>query len=105
MKQEWDESGPLQLSQDLTLDDLKDQTAILPLSATLLRMCERLGGIKATQAGYLNTRFVMSMAASMLFEDEDNRGTFMEAHKGRLKEMDFPPLFQSTDSVPNVWLS
>ena len=88
-----DPLGPVRVNQDLSRDDLKGKSSLLTLAHLLLVSCEELGGIKATQAGYLNTTYVLSMAAQILAEEEIEQEAFMAEMKGRIKETDFFPLY------------
>ena len=91
---QWDDSKcPMVLNKNLTLQDLKDQSPLLGLSYFLIATCEKLGGIKATKAGYLNASYVLTMAAQIMLDEEDDQEAFLSKMKGRLKETDMYPLF------------
>ena len=91
---EWDDpEGPMVLNRNLKIEDLADTSPIMGLAHFFILSCDRLGGIKATKAGYLNTGYVLTMAANILFDDEEMREAFITEKQGRFKERDLFPLF------------
>ncbi len=94
LKCDWnDPQGPIRINHELSQQDLKGKSSLLTLAHLLLVSCDELGGIKATQAGYLNTTYVLSVAAQILDEEEIVQEDFMAKLKGRFRETDLFPLY------------
>ena len=86
-----DEDGPIRLSKSLSLGDLQ-RSHFLNNARLLLARCQQQGGIKATSAGYLDTKFVRDFIQTMSWPERLTR-LVKEAQQGRVREMRVPQLY------------
>jgi len=86
-----DEHGPVRLSKSLSLHELAD-SHFLNNARLLLTQCQQRGGIKATSAGYLDTKFVREFVQAMSWPERLT--TLVKgAQQGRMREMGVPQLY------------